>query len=47
MILVSKGQQEIDWVWALPHKLGKGLTFFFNEWKSQSPSKQLKKKKQL
>lgn len=45
MKLVSKGQHEINWVWAILHKLGKGLPFFFSKWKSQSPSKHLKKKK--
>lgn len=48
MKLVSKGQPEIVWVWAIPPKLGKSLTFFFfNKWKSQSASKQLKKKIEL
>lgn len=47
MKLVSKGQPEIVWVWAIPRKLGKGLTFFLNKWKSQSASKQLKQKIEL
>lgn len=47
MKLVSKGQPEIAWVWTIPRKLGKGLNIFFNKWKSQSASKQLKKKIEL
>lgn len=43
--LVNKGQPKIEWVWAIPQKLSKGLTFFLNKWKRQSPSKQLKREK--